>query len=85
MEAYPKISLEAARVNAHLTQKDAAKSLGVSPETLRSYENGKTEMSYQMAAKAAALYGFPLQYIFLPDCSVNRNFKKRKHRRRTTQ
>ena len=70
MSEYPKISLEAARVNAHLLQKQAAKKLGISPETLRSYEKGKTEIPYQLAAKAADLYKFPLQYIFLPDVSV---------------
>lgn len=67
---YPKITLEAARVNAHMLQKEAAQRLGISPETLRSYESGKTEISYQTAVKLAELYQFPIQYIFLPDRSL---------------
>jgi DNA-binding XRE family transcriptional regulator len=70
MPEFPKITLEAARVNAHLSQKDAAKGLGISPETLRSYENGKREITLQLARKLADMYQFPLQYIFIPDVSV---------------
>jgi transcriptional regulator with XRE-family HTH domain len=36
----PKITLKAARVNAGLTQKEAAEKLGVSPKTLCNWENG---------------------------------------------
>ena len=35
-----RISLEAARVNAELLQKDAAKLIGISLKTLQNYENG---------------------------------------------
>lgn len=35
-----KISLRAARINKQLTQKEAAKRIGVSPDTLANYEKG---------------------------------------------
>lgn len=61
---YPKITLEAARVNAHLSQKAAAKSLGITPETLRRYETGKGSPTVDMVEKLSALYQFPQDYIF---------------------
>lgn len=60
---YPRITPEAARVNAHLLQRDAAKALGITPETLRSYEEGRTSPTIEMAAKMAGLYGFPVELI----------------------
>lgn len=61
---FPKISLEAARVNAKLSQKEAAKSLGVDASTLRNYEKGKSAPSYPMAKKMEQLYNFPFNFIF---------------------
>lgn len=61
---YPKISLEAARVNARLSQKEAARRLGVDPSTLRNYERGKSAPSYPMAKKMENLYHFPSNFIF---------------------
>lgn len=37
-----RITLEAARVNAKLTQEDAAKRIGVGKKTLGAWERGKT-------------------------------------------
>ena len=37
-----KVSLEAARVNAKYSQKEAAKLLGISNKTLCKWENGKS-------------------------------------------
>lgn len=42
-----RISLEAARVNAELLQKDAAKLIGISLKTLQNYENGKTKPNWE--------------------------------------
>lgn len=61
---YPQISLEAARVNARLTQKEAAKSLGIDPSTLGKYERGKAVPKWDMVQKISALYKFPSDYIF---------------------
>lgn len=63
------ISLAAARVNANLTQRDVAKALGISTQTLVNWEAGKTEPSANQARALASLYGIKLDYIFLPDSS----------------
>ena len=41
-----RISLEAARVNAKLIQKEAAIKLGISLKTLQNYESGKTKPNW---------------------------------------
>lgn len=61
---YPKITLEAARINARLSQKEAAKELGIDPSTLRNYECGKSSPSYIMVKKMEKLYRFPSDFIF---------------------
>lgn len=61
---YPRVTLEAARVNAHLLQRDAAEKLGISVETLRSYETGKTSPTMEMVEKISRVYQFPSEYIF---------------------
>ena len=65
------ITLKAARVNVNLTQKEAAKRLGISKGTLASYEAYKTIPSIEMAKKIADLYGLPVDgIIFSPeDCA----------------
>jgi len=65
------ITLKAARVNANLTQKEAAMRLEISKGTLASYEMYKTVPSIDMAQKIAALYGLDVNgIIFLPkDCA----------------
>lgn len=57
------ITLKAARVNAGLTQKEAAKRLGISKATLASYENYKTKPDIEMAQKIAALYNMTVNDI----------------------
>ena len=57
------ITLEAARVNARLSQKIAAKSLGISTTTLGNYEKGKTSPSVPMFEKMCALYGVPCDCV----------------------
>ena len=51
----PKISLEAARVNAGYQQKDAAEALSVTPSTLRNWENGVTCPTMDKANELADL------------------------------
>ena len=67
---YPKITLAAARVNAGLTQKEAAKLLNLTPATLQNYESGKTTPSWETVRKIEAVYKFPLDFIFLPSPSL---------------
>lgn len=65
----PKISLEAARVNAKLTQKELAKILGVSNVTVVNWESGKTEPNLSQLKKISELSGIPMDFIFVPEQS----------------
>ena len=62
-----KISLAAARVNAGLTQKEAAVMLNVSNKTLGSWENGTSFPNAQQIDKICELYVVSYDNInFLP-------------------
>jgi DNA-binding XRE family transcriptional regulator len=50
------IHLKAARVNAGISLKDAAKELGIGLRTLVNYEQYKTVPSIELAKKMARLY-----------------------------
>ena len=65
------ITLKAARVNAGLTQREAAKRLGISRGTLASYEMYRTKPDIEMAKRIALLYGTEVdRLIFLQkDCA----------------
>lgn len=66
-----KISLEAARINAGLSQKEVAVSLGVSNKTVSSWENGKTFPSAPMIDALCELYKMSYDDInFLPPNSL---------------
>ena len=58
-----KMSLKAARVNAGLSQKEAANALGISNKTLCSWENGKTFPDQPMIEKICRLYGITYDMI----------------------
>ena len=62
----PKITLEAARVNAHFTQREAAKALGISVATLQNYESGRTTPDWNLVRRIDELYQYPIDFIFLP-------------------
>ena len=57
------ITMKAARVNANLTQKEAAKALDISKNTLMNYERGRSVPKVDMARKMAALYGLAVSDI----------------------
>lgn len=57
------ISLKAARVNANISQEDAARLLKISKGTLASYEKYKTAPSMERAQQVAALYGVDVNDI----------------------
>lgn len=62
-----KISLAAARVNAGLNQKDAAKALGVSNKTLCSWEQGQSFPKADKIELLCTLYKVPYDALnFLP-------------------
>lgn len=60
----PKISLRAARVNAGLTQEQAAKELGVSRSTLKNWESGKSYPKQPAINAICELYKVQYDVIF---------------------
>lgn len=62
------LKLKAARVNAELTQEEAAKCLGISKGTLANYENYITKPDVEMGKKIAALYGMVVDDIAWNEC-----------------
>ena len=66
-----KISLKAARVNAGLSQKEAAKLLKVSNKTLHSWESGETSPSAKYIDAICELYKVSYDNLnFLPNDSL---------------
>ena len=63
MADYPKISLKAARVNANMTQQQAAAAIGVNPTTLKRYEQGATTPRADTLRKMAKVYGIEDRYF----------------------
>ena len=62
----PKITLKAARVNAGLSQEEAAKKLEISKKTLCNWENGSSMPRADKIDRICALYGIPYDnLIFL--------------------
>lgn len=62
------ISMKAARVNAELTQAEAAKALNINKNTLVGYETGKTVPKVDVAKRMAKLYGLTVEdIIFFAD------------------
>jgi putative transcriptional regulator len=62
-----KMTLKAARVNANLTQLEAAKRLDISESTLFMWEKGKTFPDARKILEIEQAYGIPFdEIIFLP-------------------
>lgn len=61
------ISLEAARINAKMTQKYVAKAIGVNVSTISNWEKGKTFPDVVQFAELCNLYKCPQEHIFLPN------------------
>jgi len=59
-----KITLAAARVNKKIKQGEAAKKLGIMPQTLRNWESGKTSPSAAQFQKICELYEIRPDQIF---------------------
>ena len=64
MTQFPQISMKAARVNANLSQEEAARLLGVGKSTLQSYESGQTIPDILFSRRMEKVYKFPADYIF---------------------
>lgn len=61
------ITLRAARVNAGMSQSEAAYKLSVNISTVSSWENGKTVPSLENFRKLCRLYGWPEDGIKLKE------------------
>ena len=61
-----RISLEAARVNAKLTQEELAEKMGVSRESVRAWEKGTREMKTAYFYMFCDIVGISKDNIFLP-------------------
>ena len=59
-----KITLKAARVSKGLTQKDAAKLIGITVETLANYEKGKTYPDIPILKKIEDTYDVNIISLF---------------------
>lgn len=57
------ITLKAARVNANLTQEEAANKLGISRQTLRNYESYRTKPDIEISKKLSELYNLTVDDI----------------------
>lgn len=69
-----KITLEAARVNAGLTQKELAEHMGVSNKTVGSWEKGITLPAADKIDELCEVLGIPYDFInFLPKGSLKAN------------
>ena len=64
------ISLAAARVNAKLTQEDAAKRLKIGKRTLINWEKGTSIPSFSDVNMLSQIYKIPVDNIFLPTKST---------------
>lgn len=60
----PKITLEAARINANLTINEAAERIGVSRSTIINWENDSSNIKISFLPKIYEAYNYPTDYIF---------------------
>ncbi len=62
-----KVKLKALRINAEMSQQEAAEKLGVTEKTLQNWENYVTYPNAVQLVSICNLYGCELDDIFLPD------------------
>lgn len=62
-----RVSIRALRVNKKMSQKDAAKQLGITERTLQNWENEVTFPTARQLMQICSLYNCSLEDIFLPD------------------
>lgn len=66
-----KVSMKALRVNAELSQADAAKKIGVNPMTLSSWEAHTTFPTLDQLVTMCRIYGCTVDDVRLPDNIAN--------------
>lgn len=60
------ITLEACRVNAHMSQKEWSEAIGVSKTTIFNWENGRSEPTASQLRIISEKSGVPMELIFVP-------------------
>ncbi len=63
----PKITLRAARVNAGLTQVEAAKAMGKTKQTIVNWESGASSIKYTDLVRLSELYKIPIENLLIPE------------------
>jgi len=63
----PKITLRAARVNADLTQVEAAKAMRKTKQTIVNWESGASSIKYTDLVKLSELYKIPIDNLLIPE------------------
>jgi transcriptional regulator with XRE-family HTH domain len=71
-----KLTLRAARINCGITQAEAAKNVGVSRQTLNSWENGHTQANDFQFNLLSEMYGIPQDLIVVPKKTDTTRTKK---------
>ncbi len=61
---YPKITLEACRVNTGMTQKSWAAKIGVTLQTVSNWELGKSQPTLSQIRIISELSGIPMDFIY---------------------
>ena len=61
-----KVSIKALRVNAELSQQEAADKIGVAPRTLQNWENGVTYPTAVQLVSICSVYNCTIADISLP-------------------
>ena len=62
----PKIKLNAARVNAGLTQTEVARKLNRNKQTIVNWKKGFTQIKVNVHLALSELYGIPVEYLEIP-------------------
>ena len=63
----PKFKLNAARVNAAMTQTEVAKALNKNKQTIVNWEKGATAIKVTDLLQLSELYGIPIEYLEVPE------------------
>ena len=63
----PKFKLNAARVNAGMTQTEVAKALNKNKQTIVNWEKGATAIKVTDLLQLSELYGIPIEYLMMPE------------------
>ena len=70
-----KIKLKALRVNAEMTQEEAARKMNVTRETIQNWEAHRTFPNMNAMGRLCDLYGCTLDDIFIPSSLANNESK----------